>query len=180
MRSGQAVKQGALLLALGGWLAAAAAETGPLPALMDNGRGIRRILLLDVYEMALRTTRPMRQAAEVLADPAPQEIQLRMLRDAPADKFIEAIDNGVRENHGDTAETLALLQQLYSALRAAGGAPQGSTAKIVWDGARTSVSLDGRPLLSAPGPLLRNTLLLVWLGEHPVDAQLKNGLLGGS
>lgn len=174
---GRYLIQRALLLALGCWLASPASAAGPL---LDNGHGVRRILAFDIYEMALRTTKPMHQTAEVLADPAPQEVQLHMLRDAPADKFIEAIAEGVRKNHGDTAEVQPLLEQFYAALRAAGGAAQGSIAKIIWDGAATSISLDGRPLLSAPGPLLRNTLLLVWLGEHPVDAQLKNGLLGGS
>lgn len=158
----------------------AAVQAGPLQPLAVNGQGIRRILVFDVYEMTLRTSKPMRHAAEIFADSAPQEVQLHMLRDAPADKFIEAIADGVRKNRGDTAEALPLLEQFYAALRAAGGARQGSVARIVWDGQATSVLLDGRPLISAPGPVLRNALLLVWLGDQPVDAQLKSGLLGGS
>lgn len=150
-----------------------------MPALIDNGNGIRRIMVFDVYEITLRTTRPMRDAAEVLADSAPQEIRLRMLRDAPADKFIEAIADGVEQNRGETPEVRPLLRQFYDALRAVGNSPQGSVARIVWDGASTSVLLDGRPLVAAPGVALRNALLLVWLGHKPVDAKLKYQLLGG-
>ncbi|BBL70168.1 hypothetical protein MoryE10_07740 [Methylogaea oryzae] len=159
-------------------MAASAALSAPLPPLRDNGHGTRRIMLFDVYEITLRTTRPLHDAADVLADSAPQEVRLHMLRDAPAERFIAAIAHGVKENHGDTAEALAALERFYAALRAAGGPPQGSTARILWDGAATSVLLDEQPLISAPGPALRNALLLVWLGDNPVDAELKHQLLG--
>jgi hypothetical protein len=170
-----------ILLAACVWLMSGPeAQADPHSPLLVNGRGVRRMMLFDVYEITLRTTKSMRRADEVLADTSAQEISLHMLRDAPAEKFIEAIAEGVRENHGETAEAKPLLARFYAALRAADGAAQGSVAKIIWDGLTTSVFLDERLLISVPGTALRDSLLLGWLGDKPVDSELKSKLLGGS
>jgi hypothetical protein len=49
-----------------------------------------------------------------------------------------------------------------------------------WTGGATRVSVDGRPAGEPiAGEDFYRALLRIWLGEHPVQDDIKQGLLGG-
>ena len=105
-----------------------------------------------------------------------------MLRDADADDFSEALTDGMKDNHS-LADMKALepsLKQLDAIIAGIREAKKGMRITLDWvPGAGTQVVVDGKAAGSPiQGEDFYRALLRIWLGEHPVQADLKRALLG--
>ena len=147
-----------------------------------NGAGLRTRLFFKVYAIALYLPEKKRDAAEVLAQPGPKRIALHMLRDVGADTFSEALVEGLQANLSQS-EFQALeprVKQLEAIMAQVKEAKKGMAIALDWTGGATRVSIDGKP---AGGPIsgedFYRALLRIWLGEHPVQDDVKQRLLGG-
>jgi hypothetical protein len=108
---------------------------------------------------------------------------MSMMRDLGPDKLIEALQEGIRQNA--TAAQLdaihAQLDALVAGIRSIGPVHKGDVIAIDFlaDGS-TQLSLNGT---AKGGPIggagFQRALLGVWLGDKPVQADLKAALLGG-
>jgi hypothetical protein len=104
-----------------------------------------------------------------------------MLRDVGADTFSEALVEGLKDNHSETE-----FQALQPGVKALGDimaqvkeAKKGMTIALDWTGAATRVLIDGQAAgQPIPGEGFYKALLRIWLGEHPVQEDLKKALLG--
>ena len=105
-----------------------------------------------------------------------------MLRDVGADQFGDALADGMKDNHSE-AEMKALeprIRQLTGIIGAAKLAMNGMRFTLDLTPAGTVVMLDGKPAgATIPGEDFYRALLKVWLGDKPVQADLKSALLGG-
>jgi hypothetical protein len=150
--------------------------------LVLNGAGLRKRAFFQVYAMGLYLAEKKAVAAEAIALAGPKRIAIRMLRDVDADTFTEALVEGLRANHDETAmkaleprvaQLSAIMQELKEAKKG---------MAIVLDlqpGTGTVVSVDGRPR-GAPiaGEDFARGLLRIWLGDKPVQDDLRRALLG--
>jgi len=158
-----------------------------LPAAADelvlNGSGIRKRVIFEVYSIGLYLPKRVSSAQEAIASPGPKRIDIRMLRDVSAEQFSGALAEGIRENHSE-AEARALepsVKQLISIMAEVQEAKKGMLVSLGWDGKATQLRIDGKGV-GAPieGEDFYRALLRIWLGEKPVQENLKKALLGAA
>jgi hypothetical protein len=183
----------ALLFALAAWSASGAEVAGVTLAenvqiagggaqLVLNGAGLRKRAFFQVYAMGLYLPAKKSSAAEVLSLAGPKRVAIRMLRDVGADQFAEALAEGVRQNHSE-ADAKALeprLKELTAIMAEMKEAKKGMSIALDWlPGEGTQVQIEGKPAgKPISGEDFYRGLLRVWLGEDPVQADLKRALLG--
>ena len=150
--------------------------------LVLNGAGLRKRFVFEVYAMGLYLTQKSSSDGAVLKQAGPKRIALHMLRDVPADQFSDALADGIRENHSE-AEAKALLPrlaELVAIMAQVKEAKKGMLITLDWGGAGTRVSIDGKATgKPISGEDFYRALLRIWLGERPVQEDLKKALLGG-
>jgi len=143
-----------------------------------SGAGLRRRVFFQVYAMGLYVQNPK---ADPLTQPGPKRVHIHMLRDVGADTFTEALADGIKANHTES-EAKALeprVQQLSVTMAQLKEAKKGMSIALDWTGKGTQLVVDGKPT-GAPieGEDFYRALLRIWLGDKPVQEDLKKALLG--
>lgn len=147
-----------------------------------NGAGLRKRLFFQVYAMGLYLPKKTAAAREAIEAAGPKRIAIHMLRDVGAEQFTEALADGIRANHSEAeAQTLdARVRELAAIMAEVKEAKKGMAIALDWTGSGTQVLIDGKPAGSPiAGEDFYRGLLRIWLGEHPVQSDLKQALLGG-
>jgi hypothetical protein len=143
-----------------------------------SGAGLRRRAFFQVYAVGLYV---QDRKADPISQPGPKRVQIHMLRDVGADTFTEALAEGIKANHSE-AEAKALeprVKQLGATIAEIKEAKKGMTIALDWNRSATQVVIDGK----ASGPPIDGedfyrALLRIWLGDKPVQDDLKKALLG--
>ena len=150
--------------------------------LVLNGAGLRKRLFFNVYVIGLYLPEKKQDAAAVLGLAGPKRVALHMLRDVGADTFSEALVEGLKSNHSE-ADYRGLeprVRQLEAIMAQVQEAKKGMTIALDWTAGATRVSVDGQPTgQPIAGEDFYRALLRIWLGEHPVQDDIKQRLLGG-
>lgn len=147
-----------------------------------NGAGIRKKAVFKVYAMALYLPERHDTADGVLTGKGAKRISIHLLRDLSAQQFVEALQEGMANNHSE-AEMAALKDRLKlfsNTLLAIGEARSGNTFIIDWlpeSGTRLLVNGQNKGKDIA-GEDFFKALLKIWLGHKPVQDDLKLALLG--
>jgi hypothetical protein len=152
-------------------------------ALQLNGVGLRKRAIFKVYVAGLYVPQKSADAAALLAQKGPRRISITMLRDVDADSFSGALNDGLRANHTE-AQVAALKSQidtLNANLKAVGEAKKGDVIHFEYlpeSGTRVTVNgqARGNPI---PGEDFFTAVLRIWIGDKPVDADLKKGMTRG-
>ena len=148
-----------------------------------NGVGLRAVAWLKGYAAGLYLPRRSGDAAEVMAMPGPQRLQLRMLQEASSMEFVKAFDRGVKRNLGeDRLPALAeRMQRFDAAIASLGMVRRGDVVDLDFDPAQGLLfARNGHRIGDAvPGADFYAALLSVFIGPKPTDPELKTGLLGG-
>ncbi|MBL8397530.1 MAG: chalcone isomerase family protein [Candidatus Accumulibacter sp.] len=146
-----------------------------------NGAGIRKKAVFKVYAIALYLPEKRSTTDATLALKGHKRISIQLLRDLSAQQFVDALQEGLTNNHGE-AEMAALkdrLKQFSDTLLAIGEARSGSVLNIDWlpeSGTRLLVNgqIKGKDIA---GEDFYKALLKIWLGGKPVQDDLKQALL---
>ncbi len=143
-----------------------------------TGAGLRKRVFFQVYAIGLYV---QDRKADPIEQPGPKRVQIHMLRDVSADTFNEALVDGIRANHSES-QVQALeprVKRLASIIAEVKEAKKGMSIALDWTGSATQVLIDGKPA-GAPieGEDLYGALLRIWLGDKPVQEDLKRALLG--
>jgi len=150
--------------------------------LVLNGVGVRAVAWFKGYAAALYLGAKAATPAQVLATPGAKRLQLRMLIDVPAKEFVKAVDVGIARNTPETEHAaLAERRAAFDAqIEAFGTVAKGAVVDLDYlPGRGLQMSLNGRPAGAAiPGADFYAAVLLIFLGDKPVDKRLKAGLLG--
>ncbi|MFC4432032.1 chalcone isomerase family protein [Cupriavidus respiraculi] len=148
-----------------------------------NGVGLRTVFIVKGYVAALYLPEKVRNAAVVLGAKGPKRLQIRPLREVEADTFVKALNEGMRENHTDVqlekfADRMAQLEQ---AMNQVGTARKGDVINFDYSpDSGTVIAINGTPRgRPIPGEDFYQAVLRIFLGDRPVDRDLKRGLLGG-
>lgn len=147
-----------------------------------NGAGLRARFFIKVYAVGLYLTARKDAGADLLALTGAKRLHLVTLRELTAEQFADALVEGVRKNHSETEiEPLkARIEQFKAAILALKTAPKGATVQIDWlPDAGTRLVFNGEKRgEDIPGEDFYRALLKIWLGENPVQDDLKEALLG--
>ena len=148
-----------------------------------NGAGVRTRAIFDVYVAALYVPQKSSDAAALLAQKGARRMTITMLRNVDADTFAEALNDGLRKNHTEAqlAGWKAQIETLNANFKVAGEAKKKDVIQLEFvPEAGTRVVVNGQPRGTAiPGEDFYTAVLRIWLGDKPVDGNLKKGLLGG-
>lgn len=151
--------------------------------LVVNGTGVRS-KFGKRYAMALYLPAKSADAKTVLATKGPKRIAISLIKDVSGDTFADAVSGGINDNSSD-AEKAALkdrIKQLADTVIALGEIKAGTGIVFDWIPERgTILTIGGQQKgKDIPGEDFYAGLLRVWLGEDPVQKDLKQGLLGKS
>jgi len=151
--------------------------------LVLNGIGLRAVAWIKGYAAALYLTRRATTVAEVLAEAGPKRLHLRMLLDVPAVEFTKAIRNGIARNT-PAAEQAALSERVSAfdaMVLATGSVKKGDVVNLDFvPGQGMSFVLNGTARGAViPGDDFYAAILRIFIGNKPVDPEMKTGLLGG-
>jgi hypothetical protein len=147
-----------------------------------NGAGVRKRYFFDVYVIGLYLAEKKADPAAVVAMPGNKRVAIHMLRDVGAETFIAALIDGVKANHSQ-AEVQRLeprLKEFAATMMQMKEARKGSVIALDLAGTQTQLMVDGKPAgQPIAGEDFYRALLRIWLGDKPVQDDLKKALLGG-
>jgi hypothetical protein len=149
--------------------------------LVLNGAGLRKRLFFNVYVIGLYLAEKQKDPRAVLSAAGPKRASIHMLRDVGASEFTDALVDGLRANTPE-AEMKAhepRIKQLSGTMAALNEAKKGMRIDLDWTGAATQLVVNGKPAgKPIGGEDFYRALLRIWIGERPVQDDLKKALLG--
>jgi len=151
--------------------------------LVLNGAGLRKRAFFQVYVIGLYLPEKKTAAADALGAPGAKRVLIHMLRDVDAAQFVDALRDGMKDNVNE-AEMKRLepqIAELAGAMNQIKTAKTGMRITLDWlPGKGTQLTAEGKPA-GAPiaGEDFYRALLRIWLGDRPVQDDLKKALLGG-
>lgn len=146
-----------------------------------NGAGLRVKFFVKVYAAGLYL--PAKAAAPEAAwdTKAPRALRIVMLREVDAAELGKLLATGIEKNasaeeFARAAPATARITELFAARKKM---MTGDTILIEWvPGTGTVLTINGKAEEPIADPEFFPTLMRVWLGRSPADADLKEALLG--
>ena len=147
--------------------------------LVLNGAGIRTRVVFKVYVASLYLPQKATELAAVMAK-NPRRIQLNMLRTLSADQLVEALNEGLAENNAaaELAAVKSQVDQLATIMKSFKEVKEKDVITLDFVDGATRIGLNGEAKGNIGGDAFNQALTKVWLGEKPVQADLKKSLLG--
>ena len=150
--------------------------------LVLSGAGIRTKFFIKVYAAGLYLAEKKHTSADVLADSGAKRMVFHLLRDVSGKQMLEAINDAIPPNH--TAEEMKALESRMTEFSKmfASVSEVKKGEEITFDyipGAGTRVIVGTVEKGRIDGADFNRALLKVWVGEKPVQSDLKKSLLGG-
>ena len=149
-----------------------------------NGVGLRAAFIYKVYLAGLYLPAKAATGAAVFAESGPKRLQVRMLMDGPSDEFAKAFTGGIAKR--TPADQVAAMQDRIAAfdrtLRSVGNVRKGDVVDLDYaPSVGLTMSLNGKTVgAPVPGSDLYAALLNIFVGDRPVDAKMKAGMLGAA
>lgn len=144
-----------------------------------NGVGLREAtpLRIDVYVAGLYLTAPERDARRILAKDTPRQMRLQLLRSVSPRDMASNIEAGFRRAaRGSFARYRDSLRRLIAAIPPLAAGDRFVLTHLPGRGLR--VEHGERLLATLPDADFARTLFAIWIGDPPLSAPLKAGLLG--
>lgn len=153
------------------------------PPLRLVGAGVFRFFFLRYYVCGLYLAVGVSGAEAAVRSDRPRRVGIVALRRISAFEFLWGLDRGLADNtvEAELKELATSLEVLRGAIRDIGTLAPGARVGIDYlPGFGTRIVVDDR-IRGGPiaGKALNDALMKVWIGERPLDASLKEMLLGG-
>ncbi|MFC5299994.1 chalcone isomerase family protein [Azospira restricta] len=149
--------------------------------LVVNGTGVRS-KFGKRYAMALYLPAKSADPKAILAAKGPKRIAISLIKDVDGDTFAGAVSKGINNNSSDAEKAVLKerVKQLADTVVALGEIKAGSSIVFDWLPEKgTVLTINGQPRgREIAGEDFYAALLKVWLGDDPVQNDLKQGLLG--
>jgi hypothetical protein len=147
--------------------------------LVLNGAGVRTRVVFKVYVASLYLPQKATELATVLSK-SPRRIQLNLLRTLSADQLVDALNEGLAENNtaAELAAVKSQVDQLAMIMKSFKEVKEKDVITLDFVDGATRIGLNGEAKGSIGGDAFNQALTKVWLGDKPVQADLKKSLLG--
>jgi hypothetical protein len=194
MTTGQTLKSliSAGVLAVSCTMSAQAADIGGVKVedtatvagktLVLNGGGMRQIFVVKVYAAALYLAEKKTSAADVQALTTPKRVALHIQREINSDEFGQLFITSMNKNSSKEEKAKVINQtvkfgEMFSNLPPV---KKGDIVTLDWvPGSGTVSTLNGKQIgETLPDIAFYNAVLRIWIGENPVQSDVKRGLLG--
>lgn len=142
-----------------------------------NGAGLRTKAIFKVYAAGLYLETPTQDASQAISSDQIKRVRMSMLRDLEKQKITDAITEGVQKNNKEQMAALKARLDTFNA--AIPDLKKGDELTLTYiPGKGTTVQSKTGQELSVEGKDFAEALFGVWLGQNPVDGDLKDGMLG--
>lgn len=146
--------------------------------LVLNGVGLRTKFWVHVYIGALYLPAQAHTTQAVLAAQGPDRILMHMEYAASRDQMVDGFTDDF-SNNLPAQEHHRLQDKIKTFTSYFGDTHEGEQILIDYlPDSGTRVTIDGQVKGTIPGDDFHRAVLLVWLGDHPADGDLKEGMLG--
>lgn len=150
-----------------------------------NGAGLRGVLFIKAYAMALYLPQKATTPAEAFASKGAKRIRIVLLRDASGEQFADSLPAGIHKNHSEQeiVPLNARIDAFKATMLAVGSVSKGGIIHIDWlpevAGGVTRLTINGEKRgEDIAGEDFYRALLKIWMGDKPVQDDLKEKLLG--
>lgn len=150
--------------------------------LVLNGVGIRSKFFFKIYVAALYLPQKQTSGASIIADENEHRMALHILHELSSEKLFDAVKEAIADNQ--TAAGMAGLEmslkqmaQIFSAVQVV--KPGDVITLDYLSASGTQISVNTKLYGTIAGANFNRALLQIWLGDKPVQTDLKQGLLGG-
>lgn len=146
-------------------------------ALRLNGMGLRKKVIFKVYVAGLYLETPSKDAAAVISSEQIKSIQLHLLRNLSGSELSDAISEAFWKNAKQSRSKLE--QRLQKLNGMFPSVVSGDAIVLTYvPGKGTVVTAKGQVKGIVEGKDFADALFSVWLGQDPVQSDLKRSLLG--
>jgi len=150
--------------------------------LVLNGAGLRTKFFFKIYVAALYLPQKQSSGAAILADEHAHRMALHIKHELGSEKLYNAFNDAIVSNQS-AAELAALdsqLKQMRQIFDAVHEVKPGDVIDLDYlPASGTQISLNGKPYGTIAGAAFNRAMLQLWVGDKPVQSDLKKGLLGG-
>lgn len=148
-----------------------------------NGLGLRGVAWIKAFVAGLYLAAPTRDAAQALAMQGPKRLRLQVMLEAPSKEFSKALTRGVQKNESEKvrAQLAPRMAVFMSLIDGIGTIRKGDVIDLDFlPGQGLQLRLNHRPVGDVvEGEDFYRAILKIFIGERPVDARMKEGLLRG-
>jgi hypothetical protein len=143
-----------------------------------NGLGARQatFLKINVYVAGLYVEKTSQDGAAIIKSPELKKIEMKFMRNVDAEKLRGAWDESLEKNCdkdcADVKDAYEKLKKYMSDMKT------GDTMAFTFMPDGVQVDLQGNKAGVIPGDRFSKILLSTWLGDHPPNGGLKDGMLG--
>jgi hypothetical protein len=148
--------------------------------LVLNGAGIRKKAFFKLYVAGLYVGKKTTSGKELVAADAPLAVRLQITSSmVSSDNMSEAIKEGFGKSAGGNLAALQKRVDSFIATFKKDPITEGNIFELKYvPGKGVETHKNGKLLGTIEGLDFKKALFGIWLGEDPVDADLKKGLLG--
>ena len=145
-----------------------------------NGAGIRTRAIFKVYVGSLYLPAKAGTLSAVLAK-GPRRIQLNLLRTLSADQLVDALVDGLKDNNSEAelAAVKAQVDQMVATMKAFKEVKEKDVVTLDYAGGATQIAFNGQAKATIAGDAFNAAMTRIWLGDKPVQSDLKKAMLGG-
>lgn len=147
-----------------------------------NGAGIRTRFFFKIYVGALYLPQKQTSGEAIIADQHEHRMALHILHGLSSEKLFNAFNEAIEANHS-AAELAVLDVQLKQMARIFDEVREVKPGDVITldylPASGTQISVNGLARGTIAGMAFNRALLKIWLGNKPVQEDLKKGLLGG-
>lgn len=150
--------------------------------LVLNGYGMRHIFVVKAYAAALYLTEKKGSAADIQAMTTPKRVALHIQREINSDEFGQLFitsmnKNSTKEEKAKVVNQTVKFGEMFASLEKV---KKGDVVTLDWVPDKGTVStLNGKQIGEVlPDIAFYNAVLRIWLGDNPVQNDLKRSLLG--
>jgi hypothetical protein len=151
-------------------------------SLVLNGIGMRQIFVVKVYAAALYLAEKKTSSADVQALTTPKRISLVIQREINSEEFGQLFITSMNKNSNkeEKAKVINQTVKFGEMFASMDKVKKGDIVNLDWiPGTGTVSSLNGKPIGEALQDIaFYNAVLRIWIGENPVQSDLKRALLG--
>lgn len=148
-----------------------------------NGLGLRGVAWVKAFVAGLYLPATTRDPAAALAMPGPKRLQIKVMLEAPAHELGKSLNRRIKRHEAPAVQQrlAARLGQLTADINAMGTLKPGDVIELDYVpdrgvGLRRNGVAVGTP---QSGEDLYRAVLKVFIGEHPIDQRMKDGLMRG-
>jgi hypothetical protein len=148
-----------------------------------NGLGLRGVAWIKAFVAGLYLTAPSKDSAQVLAMQGPKRIRLKIMLNAPSHELTKSLIGRIEDHEPEAVRTKLAdrLPNLGAQIDSLGDLQPGDTVDLDFIpdkgiSLRYNDKAVGTPVA---GDDLYRSVLKIFVGDHPVDRRMKEGLLRG-